>query len=118
MTREESVSGCLAQWEFMAKTGTAKKQSYVPARDINNNCFFCEYNLRLDCPPCDRCPGLDYWAEGDDMGLCLNALADGDIRTSLYYSWRFEATSKKSRKLWAHRIVWMIWLIQEDSKND
>lgn len=113
MTLQESVSGCMKHWEFMAETGAEYKWQYTPANNVAANCFFCEYKKnRGICA--NTCPGFGYWAKG--TGGCMNSVVRyEDPQTSLYEHW-LEASTPQERKLWAHRIVWMIWLIQEDIK--
>lgn len=109
ITRQESIDGCMKQWEFYAETGTDDKTDYAPALDIRTNCFFCHY---VGCACCgEKCPGWRYWASGE--GHCMDALSNKDKQTSLYKHWE-RARSKKKRKLWASRIVWMIWQIGQD----
>ena len=116
MTRQESTDGCMGHWEFMAETGTKDKSAYPPAKGIKNHCYFCEYALvgtTLCTTGENHCPGMEYWSAKRTWGFCTDTTATGLSQTSLFIHWN-NAKTKEERKLWASRIVWMIWLIGQD----
>lgn len=113
ITKQESIDKCLKQWEFYAETGTDEKSSYLPAKNIHSSCFFCAYIDILNGLCGVDCPGFKYWAKG--RGHCLDDVdTHNNTQISLYVSWR-HAQTPKERRLWARRIVWMIWLIKQDN---
>lgn len=119
MTWNESVDGCMLHWEFMAETGTNNKRDYEPVQNYPIYCFFCVFLGHSEQKTCNpTCPGHSYWAmyKKEGEGHCMDCLETGDTQTSLFKHWELAETPEE-RKLWAHRIVWMIWLIKEDGKK-
>lgn len=121
MTKQEAISECMKHWEFMAETGTGDKREYTLVQNAQNGCFFCEYTGLNPMNCVKLCPGWCYWANSisdPKQGHCMNGASkySQDVQTSLYVFWMHSKTPEE-RKLWASRIVWMIWLIQRDIEN-
>lgn len=118
MTRAKTITECLEAWEFYAKTGTADKSDYLPAREIYGTCFFCEYVVKKRGTTCEKdCPAWGYWTSSNKFGYG-SCLADTTTkRRGLFRFWE-KAKTKADRQLWAGRIVWMVWLIQQGQRME